>query len=885
MTAAAYASVPRVVPQKLFCQAFKREVDVFAPRDMLPACDETCREDGICDGRWCIWSLAVATALKTRVLSSGDDLWHLRDTIFFNPMRPIDWCESAWDPSSTALPAGSILVNFMQQDALTGNTHVLETLIDQAADESVKAGQLKFLELGTLDFPPDDREPCETPEIARWAQKCLADYADLLFWMGPVTIGWFLPCVRPTNWRKAERGIVLQLDESDLEEIIGSSRSKVLERLSNHSATDELISRLWSSSMHKLSWALTKGRPPVNYMPGCGRRGQDQPVASVGEPEATHDWNQIVLCPKCGAGNPANAAECIRCKTRLRPRREPSSDEPRALSKDETAAVVQGIRRLDVDMLRAMQSAPSGPVGRTTKSYRSDESTAFLYLYRHRRILIVTFLVVICLACVMFRGEIAVIILLALIAFFAVVSLGFIMRGLAEDTVAEVTAKEDEEQARREREKRQVRLDREAQRIADAIKKRVDSHSTLAYILQDIRTRDHEALAKAILRLDLKAEEKGRLFRNMNPDFVSDVLGYLPEAEQIAMLRKMEGQKRDDILMRFALSKRTRLKGAIETARQEVVFANKPNTAKPDDNTANAEHLSKRGESILYCIVGNGIEPDERLSRQLVVTYWLSSADRTDQREFLDDIRKQAEDASIRSFSLPLVSPEAWPNVIYQLVCAIENVHGIGLNEYMPFSKTDCSEFPDAVLIAMSDGTTKAKQDWANFVFAIAAIQARMSPSEILDEIVQRGCSATKAQVIRENVNLVFRSILTERQQAQICSQASPVIRCSDQNCPCSGDEPLQVGKTAYVFISDSLLEMRRDAITYLDLHRKLDKLTSRLSLDYTYFGAGSVDPMVLCERGAKLRNLDLKVALEDAALCLQDGFMPLRATPKLRGD
>ena len=288
---------------------------------------------------------------------------------------------------------------------------------------------------------------------------------------------------------------------------------------------------------------------------------------------------------------------------------------------------------------------------------------------------------------------------------------------------------------------------------------------------------------------------------------------------------------------------------------------------------------------MLYCVVGNGIETDERLSRQLVLTYWLNRRDRTSQPHFVDDIRRQAEDASIRSYSLPQVPSRAWPHIVSQLVCAIESVRGTDLNEYMPFSKIDCDEFPDAVLIAMSDGTTKAKQDWDSFVFAIAAIQARMSPFNILDEIMKRDFHATKAQAILENANSVFRSTLMERQQAQVCSEVCEVILCDDRNCPCPGDIPLQPGKTAYVFISDNLLEMRRDAITYLDLHRKLDALTSRLSLDCSYFGAGTVDALVLCERGARLRNLDLKVALEDAALCFQEGFMPLRATPILRTD
>ena len=564
--AAAYASVPRVVPEKLFCQAFNREVDVFAPRDMLPACDETCREGGICDGRSCIWSLGVAMALKARALSSGDDLWHLRDTTFFHSASPIDWCESAWDVSRTSLPSGSIRWGFTRQDVLTGNTHGVERLIGQARDESMEAGKLKFLELGTTDFPADGREPCETPEIARWVQKCLADYPDLLFWMGPATMGWFLPCARPGNWRRAGAGVVLRLDESDLVEIIQSSYARVLERLRSRSAPDELVSRLWSSSIHKLSWALSKGRPPIIYMPSCGRRGQDQPRASAGKPKVSDDWSQIVLCNECGAGNPVNAAECIRCQTRLRPRREHSGDKPRPLSKEETVAFVQGLRRHDADMLRAMQNATSRPIERTKKSYRSNTSRVFVRVYEGRRIVVIALLLVLFLACIANRGDIAEIIGVALVICLVAVSLGLLVRGLAEDSLAGVEAKEDEEQARRGRERRQVRLDVKAHRLANTIEKKMGWHTPLESVLQKIRITDHEVLANAVSCLDLKEEEKGRLFKNANPDLVSTVLGYLPEAEEIAILRHMEPQKRDDVLMRFSLSKRTRLKRAIETA-------------------------------------------------------------------------------------------------------------------------------------------------------------------------------------------------------------------------------------------------------------------------------------------------------------------------------
>ncbi|HEY6971988.1 MAG TPA: CFI-box-CTERM domain-containing protein [Candidatus Angelobacter sp.] len=101
---------------------------------------------------------------------------------------------------------------------------------------------------------------------------------------------------------------------------------------------------------------------------------------------------------------------------------------------------------------------------------------------------------------------------------------------------------------------------------------------------------------------------------------------------------------------------------------------------------------------------------------------------------------------------------------------------------------------------------------------------------------------------------------------------------CSDPMCPCS-ETPIPVGQ-GYLYISKELCDFRWDCRTEKELDAKIEsieKKTNRLAI----FGPGMVSPILVCEAGAKLRQLDLKVAGQDAKHWWETGGqVPLRPTP-----
>jgi hypothetical protein len=105
---------------------------------------------------------------------------------------------------------------------------------------------------------------------------------------------------------------------------------------------------------------------------------------------------------------------------------------------------------------------------------------------------------------------------------------------------------------------------------------------------------------------------------------------------------------------------------------------------------------------------------------------------------------------------------------------------------------------------------------------------------------------------------------------------------CSDRDCPCPGQSPLDPGRTGYLYISKEVVEMRRDALTWEQLASKVQEMQKRLGATIM-FDSGTANPVFLCEQGARRRNLDLEVAAADAANWAKTGSVPLRATPTTR--
>jgi hypothetical protein len=106
---------------------------------------------------------------------------------------------------------------------------------------------------------------------------------------------------------------------------------------------------------------------------------------------------------------------------------------------------------------------------------------------------------------------------------------------------------------------------------------------------------------------------------------------------------------------------------------------------------------------------------------------------------------------------------------------------------------------------------------------------------------------------------------------------------CSDDACPCS--EVVIPRGTGYLYIEQSLVNFRRKFPTMESARRAMQEKHEQLQAKFgdTVSGFYRLGPILVCEEGAKLRNLDLKIAAADARHWWETGQVPLRATPALK--
>lgn len=274
-----------------------------------------------------------------------------------------------------------------------------------------------------------------------------------------------------------------------------------------------------------------------------------QPVIYPDRLNGTADWSTIRLCHECGAGNPCNAVECIRCKKPL-----PQASKPtptRHLTSAEIARILYKV---------GYQFPKSRKPSFGLKLWR------WLYRWLLKPFCIICLVLIIILLSV--AGIVLIVKNVHIIAGIIVFGLVFFLLIMGVNYLIETQdlreAKRDEkyaERAKRVRRKKQTQLNIDVERITSAIKKQLDSQELLENILPNIRTKNYEAISKAVSSMDsLKDTEKGCLFNNMDPDFISHALTYFKDSEKITILQQIEPRKREDVLLRFSLPKRSQLK-------------------------------------------------------------------------------------------------------------------------------------------------------------------------------------------------------------------------------------------------------------------------------------------------------------------------------------
>ena len=107
---------------------------------------------------------------------------------------------------------------------------------------------------------------------------------------------------------------------------------------------------------------------------------------------------------------------------------------------------------------------------------------------------------------------------------------------------------------------------------------------------------------------------------------------------------------------------------------------------------------------------------------------------------------------------------------------------------------------------------------------------------------------------------------------------------CSDESCPCS-EVRIPRGE-GYIYISKELVEFRRIHRTPENARAEIQRTIERIHVETGMEGFNMlyrIGPILMCEHGAILRNLDLTVAAADAKHWWATGEVPLRATPTIQ--
>ena len=100
---------------------------------------------------------------------------------------------------------------------------------------------------------------------------------------------------------------------------------------------------------------------------------------------------------------------------------------------------------------------------------------------------------------------------------------------------------------------------------------------------------------------------------------------------------------------------------------------------------------------------------------------------------------------------------------------------------------------------------------------------------------------------------------------------------CSDMECPCP-DTVIPRG-SGYMYISNEIVEFRKKYPKLADAKKAVEDYLNKNFPGVPIVASVPVSILV-CELGARRRNLDLEVAAADAEYWWETGLVPLRVTP-----
>jgi hypothetical protein len=109
--------------------------------------------------------------------------------------------------------------------------------------------------------------------------------------------------------------------------------------------------------------------------------------------------------------------------------------------------------------------------------------------------------------------------------------------------------------------------------------------------------------------------------------------------------------------------------------------------------------------------------------------------------------------------------------------------------------------------------------------------------------------------------------------------------RCSDKSCPCPEPGTLIPHGEGYLYISAEAAKFRSDCLSWKEFLAKMERFGQRFggNVHFMLHDQSVINPVLMCEEGARKRNLNLEVAAADAKHWWSTGQVLMRPTPKMK--
>jgi hypothetical protein len=131
----------------------------------------------------------------------------------------------------------------------------------------------------------------------------------------------------------------------------------------------------------------------------------------------------------------------------------------------------------------------------------------------------------------------------------------------------------------------------------------------------------------------------------------------------------------------------------------------------------------------------------------------------------------------------------------------------------------------------------------------------------------------------KRSVEAVSKKDVLEMEYFEVACPAGDGF-CGDRNCPCPPPGTKIPRGAGYLYISQEVVDFRRDARSAQEAQEKVNRMRKELDMTVVIVEPGVIQPILMCEQGARLRGLDLNIAAADARYWWETGLVPLRATP-----